>query len=77
MNVGEGLSPSYDFVGAAGVTAPCLLDDGALYDSYPREIEYAPFPMQVLIDADGAITYIGETYDVDRLRAAIEAVLGG
>ena len=77
MNVGEGLGPAYDFLGAAGVTAPCLLDDGSLYASYPREIDYAPFPMQVLIDAEGVIRYVSEIYDADGLRAAIEVVLGG
>ena len=76
--MGENFEAAYAFLGASEVTAPCLLDsDQLLYQGYPRDVDFAPFPMQVLIDEEGVIRYLGEAYNPDALRGAMEEVLGG
>lgn len=78
VNVGDDYDSAYTFIGEAGTTLPVLLDtDQAVYSSYERDPEeaYAPFPVQVVIDRDGVITYLAFQYDAEAVRAAIEAAL--
>ncbi len=50
-----------------------LLDtDEAVYFSYPFEQAWAPFPVHVLIDRDGQVTYFARQLEADALRAAID-----
>ncbi len=66
-----------DFLVAAGVDTTCLLDDMSnVYNSYaPSEtgMVWAPFPMQVVIDRDGIITYLANEADPAAVIEAIEA----
>ena len=68
---------AYDWLGANGVTLPCLLDPGGtVYNAYgPIPDAYAPFPRQVVIDQDGVIRYLSGQYDAQAVRAAIDALL--
>ncbi len=53
-------------------------EDQTLYYSYSMgELGFnsAPYPLQVVIDRDGLISYLALEYDVDAVRAAIEAAL--
>ena len=77
MNVGESAELALAYAEHAGVSSPVLLDsEGRWHTSYGLEDGYAPFPVQVVIDRDGVITYIGRQYDVQAARRAIDEALG-
>lgn len=60
------------------MTLPCLLDsDGRYYASYPIELEddYAPYPVDVVIDREGVIRYVTNTYDAEALKEIIRQAL--
>ena len=79
MNTGDTLEDAFAFVGETGVTLPVLLDkDKAIYSSYPpneTEDNYAPYPLQVLLDQDGVVRYLARQYDAEAVRAAIDGLL--
>jgi peroxiredoxin len=64
-----------DFLTQADVTLPCLLDEEGLYGGYPRPGAYGPYPLHVLIDADGVIRYLSSQYDPQAAHEAISAAL--
>lgn len=79
VNAGDPYDQVLAYLQEAGTTLPCLLDtDESMYRRYDRreggEI-HAPFPLQVVIDRDGRITYLANQYDADAARAAIQAAL--
>ena len=67
------------FLEDAGVTLPCLLDrDRAVYTSYDRDVlgeTYAPYPVHVVVDGDGAIRHLSDASDPAEVRAVIDALL--
>ncbi len=76
VNVENSFEEAYAFLDTTATTLPCLLDsDGALYDAYPMDEGYAPFPLHVVIDREGEIVYLARQYDAEATRAAIEAAL--
>ena len=77
VNAGDSFEQVYDWIGEAGTTLPTLLDtDNAVYSSYQRGADaYAPFPLQVVIDREGRITYLANQYDAEAVRAAIRLAL--
>jgi peroxiredoxin len=79
VSAGDPYEQALAYLQEAGTTLPCLLDtDESLYRRYDRreggEI-HAPFPLQVVIDREGRITYLANQYDADAARAGIQAAL--
>lgn len=60
-----------------GITFPVALDDADTYRLYADEDAPAPYPIDVVADADGTIVYLAREYDPDALREAVEGVLQG
>ncbi len=63
------------FSEATGATFPILVDTENTYADYTLENSNSPYPLDVVLDADGTIVYLGRTYDPDGLHAAVESVL--
>lgn len=63
------------FLEATGVTFPVLLDTDDTYAEYDNVPTISPYPIDVVLDADGTIVYLARTYDPVGLRAAVESVL--
>mgnify|MGYP000669013639 CR=1 FL=1 len=65
----------------AGLTVPMLYDAKQPYDRYYALDEggenWAPYPLQVVVDADGTIRSIAHQYDALALDRVIEAALDG
>ena len=79
MNVGEELGKLQEWTDEAGIEGiPVLLDAASnTYESYyvPSQQAYAPFPLQVIVDQEGVITYIARQHDVDAVRAELDRLL--
>lgn len=76
VNNADDVETAADFLEEADVPLRCLLDDAGVYETYPRdESAFAPYPLHVLIDADGVIRYLSYRYDPITAQAAIDAVL--
>lgn len=78
MNVEESADEAYTFAENSGVTSPVLLDsDGSTYRDYDtsRLPAYAPFPLHVVVDADGTIRYLARQYDSQALFEALDSVV--
>ena len=79
VNVEESAEEAYEFLDAVGLELTCLLDeDGDLYNGYAlNELGFgeAPFPIRIVIDRDGIITFADRESTPDPLREAIEAAL--
>lgn len=63
------------FVEATGVQFPVLRDTDNTYQQYSFERSLTPYPIDVVVDADGVIVYLSQTYDPVALHAAIGRVL--
>lgn len=63
------------FLDATGVTFPVVRDDDDTYAAYAWNDALAPYPIDLVVDEDGRITYLAREYDPAALRAAVEAVL--
>ena len=62
------LNRMHELVPGAGCKGEVKLDDADVY---------APYPIDVVVDADGTIVYLSRTYEPDALAAAVESVLAG
>lgn len=64
------------FAEQTGVTFPLLLDpDRAAVQGYDFGPSISPYPLDVIVDRDGVVRYLGHEYDAAALRAAVESVL--
>ncbi len=78
VNVEESEEMAYTFAIEADISGiPVLLDEhGGLYRSYSSAGQgYAPFPLQVIVDQGGVITYIARQHDVAAVRAELDRLL--
>ena len=77
VNSLEIATDAYEFLASAGVDTTCLLDDmSSVHNSYdiPHEGQsWAPYPLQVVVDREGVITYLANEADPDAVKEAIEA----
>ncbi len=74
----DAFEQSYGWILQAGVTLPVLLDlDGSSYRSYRFESGggTAPFPVHVVVDGDGYITYLSAQSNPELVRTAVEDAL--
>lgn len=78
VNVGERYDEAMRFARQGDLTLPIVLDERQEhYDRfYVREDGFAPFPLHVVVNRDGEIVYLSQTYDAEALRGAIGAALG-
>lgn len=63
------------FLAATGVQFPVLRDTDNTYQQYAFERALTPYPIDVVVDADGVIVYLSQTYDPAALHAAVARVL--
>ena len=68
------------FADTLGLTFPILLDrDGSINERYAQQQAFpsAAYPQDWVIGTDGVVVYSNNAFDLDAMRAAIEAELGG
>lgn len=79
VNVSDPAETVREWGADAGVTLPMLYDGRPHYERYyavPAVDEpYAPYPLWVVVDREGVITYISHQLDQTALEAAVEAAL--
>lgn len=77
VNAGDAYDVAWDYLDNLGVGLTCLLDQSkSVYSAYSGVPNaYAPFPLQVVIDREGVITYLNGQYDAEAVKAAIDAAL--
>ena len=75
INTMDSSEVAYEFLHGVEVTLPSLLDGEEVYNSYPRKPNYAPFPLQVVIDREGTIRYVAYQYDAAAVRAVLDQIL--
>jgi len=79
VDVEDSFEASYAWIGEAGVTLPVLLDsDKRLYDGYSLSesgFSNSPYPLHVVVDGDGVITYLRRDNQPELVRDAIERAL--
>ena len=63
------------FIEQTGVTFPIVYDTADTYYDFDRSTATAPYPVDVIIDADGVIRYLATDYDPDAMTAVIDALL--
>ena len=71
---------AWDFIDAAEVTLPVLLDEGGqVYMRWSMAdnlgLAVSPYPVQAVIDREGTIVYLSRTHDPGAVREAIDAAL--
>jgi hypothetical protein len=76
-NAGDSSGVIQSFLEEAGTSLHSLMDQQqTIYGNYrPTEETYAPFPVQVVIDTNGVITYLRSQYDAQAVRFAIDTAL--
>jgi peroxiredoxin len=79
IDVQDTFEASLLWTGQAGVTLPVLLDlENTVYGSYSRsEVgdSYSPFPLHVVIDGSGVITYLSADNQPEQVRDAVSTAL--
>ena len=76
VNVEETYDEAWAFMEESGAPRTCLLDeDGALFNSYAVIGTGVIFPLEIVVDREGAIAYASRSYDAAALREAIRAAL--
>lgn len=64
-----------NFRDQTGVTFPLLLNDWS-YDDYAFPNGWiSPYPLDVIVDQQGIVRYIGRQYDGEVVKATIEQLL--
>jgi hypothetical protein len=63
------------FIDQTGVTFPIGIDVENSYDLVRVGDGISPYPLDVIIAPDGTIAYVAREYDVDAMRATIDALL--
>lgn len=63
------------FLDATGATFPVVVDDRDTYAQYAADDSVSPYPIDVVVDADGIIVYLSREYDPDAMADAVERVL--
>ena len=75
---GDAMDGVQSFVANLHVTFPIGLEDPSTktYAALTQNFKGSnPFPVDVVVDKDGMITYIAREYDPDGITAAVEAAL--
>lgn len=79
MNAGDSFEVAWEFADENAVGLPILLDtDETAYRSYTRTEhtdDFAPFPVQVVIDREGVVRYLSFQHDPDAVIATIDALI--
>ena len=76
VNVEDDFDDAWLFLSESGLEMTCLFDEtGDLYRGYSTEAAEGPFPLEVVIDREGIITYTSRNYDAPEFRDAIQAAL--
>lgn len=77
VNYQETYETAAGFAAESGIESPVLLDDGEHYSHYAQAagFGYAPFPLHVVVDQEGVITYLARQYDSSALFDALDQTL--
>ena len=57
------------------VKFPIGLDPAKSYRSFPQNGAISPFPLDVIVDAQGKIAYVNRDYDAPEMTRVIESLL--
>ena len=63
------------FVARSGVTFPIAMRADRHYSTFGQAVPAAPYPLHVVVDAEGIIRYLAHGYHRTALQAVIEALL--
>ncbi len=63
------------FITSTGVTFPILRDSAETYWEYDNTGAISPYPVDIVLDADGKIVFLSRTYEPSAMRNAVENVL--
>jgi peroxiredoxin len=63
------------FAKQTGVTFPVGLDVNNSYGAFTSAKGISPFPLDVIIDRDGRVAYVGTEYVPDKMTAVIDGLL--
>ena len=71
----ESSSTLAGFVDQTGVSFPILRGDNTYFDYADPDGAISPFPLDVIVDADGNIAYLRREFDIDAMVMAIDRIL--
>ena len=63
------------FVNQTGITFPVGIDVDRTYRDYAVGESISPFPLDVIIGADGRIEYLSREFDIEAMVAVVERLL--
>ena len=75
MMGGESHAQVQAFIDQTRVTFPVGFDNGESYKGYEYGGAISPFPLDIIIDADGKIAYSKRRYDPAKMLAVIERLV--
>jgi peroxiredoxin len=61
------------FIEQSGITFPVVSDSAQSFDQWGPAPEASPVPLDIVVDREGVIRYVGREYSGDDLLAAVEA----
>lgn len=64
-----------NFIEQTGVTFPVLMSDDTYVEYGGDDDGISPYPLDVIIDRDGTITYLRREFDGDAMVAEVERLL--
>lgn len=66
-----------DYATALGLTFPIVMDIESSYGAYTFTDKIAPFPLDVIVGADGVIAHVSRDFDIVELQSVIAELLEG
>ena len=72
---GDDASTVQLFVDQTGITFPVGFDTNNSYQQFRTDTQISPYPLDVIIDADGIVQYVNMEYDPEAMINVIEGLL--
>lgn len=64
-----------DYANNLGLTFPIVIDTTGSYGQYSGTDYIGPFPLDVVVNRQGEITFVKRDYDLEELRLSVQAAL--
>lgn len=58
-----------------GLTFPIVIDNNGSYGQYSGTDSIAPFPLDVVVNRQGEITFVKRDFDIEDLKLSVQAAL--